>query len=527
MLLLTALFLQSTGCTALTALCRLRGHTPGPAATCTEPQTCTVCGEVLAEALGHTPGFGATCGEPQVCSECGEILSEASGDHIPGHAATCTTAQVCTVCGEVLAEALGHTPQGGSCTEPQVCSECGMVLAEAAGHVPGEASCSAPQVCTVCGEVLAPALDHTPGGSSCSEPVTCTVCGEVLSEATGAHTVDDDGRCTVCGEQVLPQGLTVYQPGAGSAMTDDAAGLTPETAATGHYNSSGSSYYSSGVLICGDYGMEYLDPPTTGDASWASAVNNFASKYPQLNTTALIIPKCTALCAPADRYDPYDDTAEFIQATYDLIDDSVKKADCMGEMGQHRGEYMFYRTDHHWTGLGAYYASVAYCKVNDIEPWALDSYETTVRTGIIGTLYSFAGGDANLSSNPDYTVCHYPHTAYTMQYGSPGAMVEAPALDSDYGAYASCYIRGDNPITVIHTANTTGRNLLIFKESYGNAFVPYMIDYYDTILVLDVRETDGSVSEMIKEYDITDALFIDNVSAVMSISNYVAQRSSD
>jgi LPXTG-motif cell wall-anchored protein len=91
------------------------GHTPGDAATCTEAQVCTVCGEILAAALGHTPGDAATCTEAQVCTVCGETLAAALG-HTPGDAATCTEAQVCTVCGEVLAAAFGHDYENGVCT---------------------------------------------------------------------------------------------------------------------------------------------------------------------------------------------------------------------------------------------------------------------------------------------------------------------------------------------------------------------------------------------------------------------------
>ena len=50
-------------------------HTPGAPATCTEPQVCTDCGEVLVEATGHTPGSPATCSAPQTCTKCGEILA--------------------------------------------------------------------------------------------------------------------------------------------------------------------------------------------------------------------------------------------------------------------------------------------------------------------------------------------------------------------------------------------------------------------------------------------------------------------
>ncbi len=84
------------------------GHTPGSAATCTQPQSCTVCGAELQAALGHTPGSAATCTQPQSCTVCGAELQATLG-HTPGSAATCTQPQSCTVCGAELQAALGHS----------------------------------------------------------------------------------------------------------------------------------------------------------------------------------------------------------------------------------------------------------------------------------------------------------------------------------------------------------------------------------------------------------------------------------
>ena len=94
-------------------------HTPGPAATCTEPQVCTECGEVLVEATGHTPGPAASCSAPQTCTKCGEVLAPQLM-HTPGAEATCTEPQTCTVCGEILAEATGHNVGSDG-----VCTKCG------------------------------------------------------------------------------------------------------------------------------------------------------------------------------------------------------------------------------------------------------------------------------------------------------------------------------------------------------------------------------------------------------------------
>lgn len=89
-------------------------------ATCGSPKICSVCGETEGEALGHdTPNL--TCTSDDVCLRCGETVTA------PGHTlveATCIEPAKCSVCGEVLGEALGHTTSSG------VCERCGAEVYE-------------------------------------------------------------------------------------------------------------------------------------------------------------------------------------------------------------------------------------------------------------------------------------------------------------------------------------------------------------------------------------------------------------
>ena len=99
-------------------------------ATCTEPKTCSECGETEGEALGHT-WVQATCTEPKTCSECGETEGEA----------------------------LGHTWVQATCTEPKTCSECGKTDGEALGHTLTEANYQQASTCEICGETVGKPLD--------------------------------------------------------------------------------------------------------------------------------------------------------------------------------------------------------------------------------------------------------------------------------------------------------------------------------------------------------------------------------
>ena len=413
-----------------------------------------------------------------------------------------------------------------TCTEAEICTECGKVMTEALGHDPGpEATCAAPQVCQRCGIELSPQLPHTSAGpATCTEPETCAVCGAVMSPALG-HTVGDDGVCAVCGRQVVPAGQKYIAPGKGSAVSsDDAASVVGETVGDGHYHNTVAAYYANAVLVCGDYGVEYFAPDPSGSSAYADTVNRFAAKYPNIRVSCLIAPKSCAYHSPADYDDPHDAVASFIKSTYAMMDSSVTTVDCMGLMDQHAGEYMFYRTDHHWTSLGAYYASAAYCQANGITPWTLDSYDTVIRTGYTGSLYMYGDHPAELKANPDYSVARFPHAGYAMVYYRDGVQYNGQAVNGGTNEYAGMFLCGDQPLTVITTDNKNGKTLLVFKESYGNAFVPYMIDYYEQIVVVDIREDVGSVSDIISQYGVTDALIINNYQAVGSLRSNLENR---
>lgn len=182
-----------------------KGHTPGSGVTCTQAQTCMVCGEVLSQAKGHTPGPEATCTSPQTCMICQEVLAKAKG-HTPGSEATCTQPLKCRTCGAVITQAKGHTPEGtATCTQAQKCSVCQVVLKEAGEHTPGRAAtCTSPQKCTVCQAVLKEAKGHTPGAAAtCITIQKCTTCNMALARAKGhtpgtAATCTKDQKCTVC-----------------------------------------------------------------------------------------------------------------------------------------------------------------------------------------------------------------------------------------------------------------------------------------------------------------------------------------
>ena len=178
-------------------------HTPGAAATCTEAQRCTACSKILAFPIGHEFS-DPTCTSAGICIHegCEETVGSALG-HTPGTAATCTAPQTCTVCQATLVPALGHTPGvAATCTEPQLCTVCTAELNPANGHTPaGAATCTEPSKCSECEAILAEATGHTYGESYLNdenEHYKLCACG---ARSEGEAHADDDGDkiCDKCG----------------------------------------------------------------------------------------------------------------------------------------------------------------------------------------------------------------------------------------------------------------------------------------------------------------------------------------
>ena len=91
---------------------------------------------------------------------------------------------------------------------------------------------------------------------------------------------------------------------------------------------------------------------------------------------------------------------------------------------------------------------------------------------------------------------------------------EAPA-SLKYGAFIS----GDNPYTVMtNESMTDGSSCVVIKESFGNAFVPFLPDHYQTVYVIDYRYWTGSLTEFVKTNGVDDVIFCNNLSALRNNS---------
>jgi hypothetical protein len=206
-----------------------------------------------------------------------------------------------------------------------------------------------------------------------------------------------------------------------------------------------------------------------------------------------------------------------IENIYNTLDSNIKKVWAIDEIRKHRTEYIYFSTDHHWTSLGAYYAYRAFCASAGLTPVSLDTVPSKVKPAFLGSLYRLTR-DPSLLSNPDSVRYYLFRDSVNFFVGSSNS-INYWAKSKMYGEGASgansysVFLQGDLPIVKMETQHKNGRKIAIVKESYGNAFAPFLINNYEKVIVVDQRYYTGDFIRMLKAEGINELLFINNIFA--------------
>jgi hypothetical protein len=202
-----------------------------------------------------------------------------------------------------------------------------------------------------------------------------------------------------------------------------------------------------------------------------------------------------------------------IEYLYKLLDPGVVPVDAYSQLAQHTGEYILYRTDHHWTALGAYYAYRSFASAAGFTPMPISAMRRRTITNFLGSLYYYTRSQS-LRNNPDtvdYYVGAYPtdEWIYDTTNGTPvhGRVFQETAKGGNaYGVF----IGGDHPLTEIVSPHAPDRRIIVIKDSYGNAFVPYLAAHYREVWVVDYRYYKGSIVDLARQHEVRELLFAHN-----------------
>ncbi len=276
------------------------------------------------------------------------------------------------------------------------------------------------------------------------------------------------------------------------------------------------------VFSIGDCGFEaYSFVESTAD-KYVETMNNIAAKLKgTVNLYDVLIPLGSGIVLPDSYYEKVKSSnqADALNYISSKLDKDVNAVNPYVALMSHRNEYIYYRTDHHWTQLGAYYAYEELCKKMDVLPISLDSHEKGTFSGFLGTFYNDLGSPKNMKENPDDLNVFYPIsknselTYFVDEKTSYKWKIINDVSDYPAGIKYSAFIAGDNPYTEIFNDDLVdGSSVIVVKESFGNSLVPFLVDHYQKIYVVDYRYWSGDLLELAKKVKADDVIFLNNLS---------------
>lgn len=326
-----------------------------------------------------------------------------------------------------------------------------------------------------------------------------------------------DGQTPPAGEQ--PTGASGQEQGQSSGQQPGGAG-SAGTAATGEQTD---TKLNNSLIISGDRIM--MPTGSSGNlAHFGQILSDFARLMPDVNVYSITGPTSAAFYA-SKKYS----TGGYDQSKAEGIirskAEGVTVVKVYDKLMEHRDEYIYFRSDVHWSALGAYYAYVALCESAGMEAADINkdftkyTYEPFLG-GLYSQIYKMPQA-ARLKNNPeqlDYYIPKLGHrvTLYTMGNIKTPRSVDS-IINTDFkslGAYKySCFAWGDQRLERIDTDNPNGRKVLVIKDSYGSALIPFLVHNYSLIYVIDPKgfNNEGSLDfdakPLIEEEGIDDVVF--------------------
>ena len=207
---------------------------------------------------------------------------------------------------------------------------------------------------------------------------------------------------------------------------------------------------------------------------------------------------------------PEDQTQMFSMVRKDL-GDSVEWIDVSTELNKHKTEKIYYKTDHHWTTLGAFYAFQAAASSLGIEGDLSGKYVSyAVSDSFNGMLASKSGVNLGEKEQIDIYVPTEEDTDLIVDYVDEGkrstSLYDSSKL-KEKDQY-TVFLGGNSSLLDIRTVSTSTKRLLLVKDSFANSFIPFLTPYYREIVVVDPRYYSGTINDLMDSYRISEVLFL-------------------
>lgn len=248
--------------------------------------------------------------------------------------------------------------------------------------------------------------------------------------------------------------------------------------------------------------------------NYASAINDFSSNLSEdIKVYSILVPDQVEFIDNS-KYkslsDPQDYTIQYVNSKFNR---RVVPIDVYKAIQNNSDKYLYFRTDHHWTALGAYYAYTSFMNSLGKEYIDINSYELLDFENFLGTRVAL---NPDLESHPDKIEVfkHKDYDSFKYYVFRDDGYASADMLDMSYveGRHKyGVFLGGDKALAKIQSGNPNGNKIMIIKDSYANAFIPFLVPHYEEIYIVDPRHISKNIYELIEENGISEVLFLNTV----------------
>ena len=278
---------------------------------------------------------------------------------------------------------------------------------------------------------------------------------------------------------------------------------------------------SNGVYLGKDgYLLEDFEKPNEENVSKnLKAISDFSNKYKDVKQYMLISP--TAVSILRDKLPvaaPVEDQQKYLDEYSKKLDSNITFVDTYATLLEHKSEDLYYKSDHHWTTLGAFYSYQKLAEDMELSSKDSDDYDIElVSNSFEGALASESGYKTDLDKikvyipkdENDQVVVNYEE-----EQKKTATLYDSEKLEQK-DKY-QVFLGGNHPIVKIDTTSDSGKTLLIFKDSYANCFVQFLTTHFSKIILVDPRYYYEDIDELMKNEGVDEVLYLYNANTFFS-----------
>lgn len=240
-------------------------------------------------------------------------------------------------------------------------------------------------------------------------------------------------------------------------------------------------------------------------------INDFSQDK---NVTLMLIPTSTEILKEyLPEFSLRVDQKEYLNYIGNSLNENIKFINPIYALNSNKNKYIYYRTDHHYTTLGAYYSYLKFCEEFNITPYLLEDFNIKeVSTNFLGSLFSKV---IIPYQERDVVNIFEPKKENKLKvYYSNGkisnSLYEFSHLNNPRNIY-NIFLDNNHPTIKITTSINNNKKICVIKDSYANSFIPFLSNHFEEIHVIDLRFYSSNITNYLKENDLKDILFYYNV----------------